>query len=93
MTKTTKGIKGSLMKRLYEAVAVPKMLYAIDVWGTELLKKGRGKKEMGWGPRGFARQINKFQRLAAILITGGMRSTATDTLLAHANLQHTTLLI
>ena len=93
MSRTTKGLKGRLMKRLFEAVAIPKMLYAIDTWGTELLRKGRGKREKGWGARGFAKQINKVQRLAAILITGGMRTTATDTLLAHADLLPTILLI
>jgi hypothetical protein len=93
MTKTMKGIKGSLMKKLYEAVAIPKTLYTIDKWGTELLRKGRGKREKGWGVQGFATQINKVQRLAALLVTRGMRTTATDILLAHANLLHTTLLI
>lgn len=64
------------MKRLYEAVAIPKMLYVVDIWGMEMLRKGRGKREKGWGPRGFAKQINKVQQLAMVLITGGMRSTA-----------------
>ena len=49
MSRTTKGVKGRMMKRLYEAVAIPKMLYANDVWGTDLLRKGRGKREKGWG--------------------------------------------
>jgi hypothetical protein len=38
-------------------------------------------------------QINKVQRLAALLVTGGMRTTVTDILMAHANLLHMTLLI
>ena len=38
-----------MMERLYGAVAILKMLYAIDIWGTDLLRKGRGKREKGWG--------------------------------------------
>ena len=60
-----------VMKRLYEAVAIPKMLYAVNIWGTEMLRKGHGKREKGWGPRGFAKQIDKVQWLAMVLITGG----------------------
>ena len=93
MTRASKGVQGNVMKKLYESVAIPKMLYAIDVWGTELLHRGRGKREKGWGPRGFTKQIDKVQRMASLLITGGMRSTATDTLLAHAECLPTTLLI
>ncbi|KAG2740533.1 hypothetical protein P692DRAFT_20663606, partial [Suillus brevipes Sb2] len=32
MIRPTKGIKSRLMKRLYEGVVIPKMLYAADVW-------------------------------------------------------------
>ena len=49
MTRVSKGIRGKMMKKLYEGIAIPKMLYAINVWGTELLRKGRGKREKGWG--------------------------------------------
>ena len=93
MTKVSKGVRGTVMKRLYEAVAVPKMLYTVDIWGTELLRKERGKREKGWGARGFAKQIDKVQRLAMILITGAMRSTATDVLIAHTDCLPTILLI
>ncbi|KAF8424398.1 hypothetical protein L210DRAFT_3359087, partial [Boletus edulis BED1] len=93
MSRTSRGIRSRMMKRLYEAVAIPKMLYAIDIWGTDLLKRGRGKKEKGWGARGFAKQIDKVQRLATLLITGGMRSTATDTLFAHSDLPPTLILV
>jgi hypothetical protein len=48
--KNDKGIKGSLMKKLYEAVAILKVLYAINIWGMELLKKERGKKRQDGDP-------------------------------------------
>lgn len=86
MARPTKGIRGRLMRKLYEGVVVPKMLYAVDVWGAGLVKKGKGKKNKGRGVRGFASKMARVQRMAAILITGGMRTTATDVLDAHANL-------
>lgn len=43
MTKVSKGVRGTVMKRLHEAVGMPKMLYAVDIWGTEMLRKGRGR--------------------------------------------------
>ena len=69
MTRASKGVRGNIMKKLYESVAIPKMLYTINVWGTELLRRGRGKREKGWGLRGFAKQIDKVQRMALLLIT------------------------
>jgi hypothetical protein len=61
--------------------------------GNRATEKRKGKKETGWGPRGFTNQINKVQHLAAILIMGGMHTTATDTLLALTDLPQSTLLI
>lgn len=73
------------MKKLYEGVIVPKMLYAADVWCAGLVEKGRGKKGKGRGARGFASQMARVQRMATISIAGGLRSSPTDMLDAHAN--------
>jgi len=81
MIHPTKGIHGKLMKRLYEGVIVPKMLYAVDIWCAGLISKGRGKKGGGRGARGFTSQLARVQRMAMLLITGGLRSsgrTATE---------------
>jgi hypothetical protein len=86
MTRPTKGIHGQLLKKLYEGVVIPKMLYAADVWCTGLLEKGKGKKNGGRGARGFAAKMTRVQRMATSMITGGMRSTATDVMDAHANI-------
>ncbi|KIK81534.1 hypothetical protein PAXRUDRAFT_155910 [Paxillus rubicundulus Ve08.2h10] len=61
------------------------MLYGIDIWGTDLIGKGKGKKENGWGARGFGKKVERVQRLATILVTGGMSMTATDLLNASTN--------
>lgn len=84
MIRTTKGIKGRWMRKLYGGVVIPKMLYTADVWCTDLISKGRGKLG-GRGARGFASQMARVHRMATILITGAMRSTASDLLDAHAN--------
>jgi len=44
-SKTTKGMPAKFVRRLYQAVAIPKMTYAADVWYTPLkrsrLKQGK----------------------------------------------------
>ncbi|KAG2072430.1 hypothetical protein BDR04DRAFT_1117022 [Suillus decipiens] len=37
MVRTTRGIHGRLMKRLFEGVIIPKMLYTADIWCTGLI--------------------------------------------------------
>jgi len=85
MSRPTKGIHGRLLKKLFEGVVVPKMLYAADVWCSGLISKGKGKKAGGRGARGFASKMTRVQRMATTMITGGMRTSATDLLDAHAN--------
>jgi len=86
MSRTTRGIHRQLIKKLYEGVVVPKMLYAADIWCSGLVAKGRGKKAGGRGVRGAASKMARVQQMATTMITGGMRSTATDILDAHANI-------
>lgn len=86
MTRPVKGIRGKMMKKLYKGVVIPKMLYAADVWCARLIRRRRGQKNKGKGARGFATKMARVQWMATILITGGMRTTATDILEAHANL-------
>jgi hypothetical protein len=83
--RPTRGIHGKLVKRLFESVVLPQMLYAADIWCAGLIAKGRGRKGGGRGARGFASQMARVQRMATLLITGGLRSTATDVLDTHAN--------
>jgi hypothetical protein len=93
LTKVSRRVKTRMIKKLYKAVAIPKMLYTIEVWGTTMLYPGTSKREIGWNVRGFAKKIETIQCTAAILITGGMASSATDLLFAHTNLDPITVLI
>ncbi|KAG2065425.1 hypothetical protein BDR04DRAFT_1130401 [Suillus decipiens] len=60
MTQAAKGVHSRLLKKLYEGVVIPKILYTAD--------------------------MERVQRMATTMITGGMRTTATDILDAHANI-------
>ncbi|KAG1888693.1 hypothetical protein F4604DRAFT_1569704 [Suillus subluteus] len=61
------------------------MLYTADVWCAGLVAKGTGKRLNGRGARGFASKMARVQRMATLMIMGGMRSTASDILDAHVN--------
>lgn len=79
------------MRQLYQAVAVPKMLYAVDLWFSPVYQEGTDTLQRG--SVGVAKRISSVQRIAALAITGAMRSTATDVLETHANLLPATLLL
>lgn len=72
MTRPTKGIHGRLLRKLYEGVVIPEMLYAADVWCAGLLEKGKGQKNGGRGARCFAAKMTRVQRMATSMIMGGM---------------------
>ncbi|KAG1729344.1 uncharacterized protein EDB91DRAFT_1060003 [Suillus paluster] len=86
MIHLTKGICSRLMKSLYKGVIISKMLYAADIWCSGLISKGRGKLLNGKGARGFTSQMARVQRMATLLMTRGMRSTASDLLDTHTNI-------
>jgi hypothetical protein len=80
LTKGAKGIKGALARRLYYGVAVARMLYAVDVWGSPSIKKGEGIH------MGTIRKLESTQRRAATQVTGGLHTTPTNLLLAHVDM-------
>ena len=72
------------MRQLYRAVAVPKILYAVDIWLTPVHRKLHARKSSS-----LVSATNRFVSLqctAALAITGALRSTATDVLNLHAGL-------
>ena len=78
-------------RQLYKAIAVPRMLYAADIFQT-LVTRSPGA-ERSKGSVGLISKLARVQRMAAIHITGAMHSTATDILDAHADLLPFTLLV
>jgi len=84
--RPSKGISARHMRRFYLAVAIPRMLYAADVF---LIPPRKGKR----GSKGIVTQLARVQRRAAIHTTGALRTTPTDLLDAHADLIPFTLLV
>ena len=72
------------MRQLYTAVAIPKMTYAIDVWLMPPRKQDGAKRYTG--SVNITNRFATLQRMAALAITGAMRTTATDVLDLHVGL-------
>jgi hypothetical protein len=66
MIRMTKGMKGRWMRKLYKGVVIPKMLYAADIWCTDLISKGKGKHGSR-GARGFASLWCRIAKISQIL--------------------------
>ena len=56
------------MKRLYDSVVVPKMFYAVDVWGAEMVSRLGSRA----GRKGKGRILDKVLRMHALTTTGAM---------------------
>jgi len=79
LAQPTKGVSRSNMRRLYLAVAVPRMLYAADVFLTPQTRE-RGNRMAQKSQRAVINKLSAVQRRATINITGAMSTTANDTL-------------
>ena len=84
LSSVANGIPLSLMCQLYRAVAVPKMLYTVDVWFRPTYIDNHNTSQSG--SKGMACTLEKVQCTALLSIMGAMRSTAMDTLEIHSNI-------
>ena len=91
LARMASGVNLRLMWRLYHAVTILKMTYAVDVWYTPLHRKEGAKKDSG--SVGITNKLVSLQRMAALAITGALHSTATDVLDLHAGTQPVRLLL
>jgi hypothetical protein len=92
LAKPTKGVSRSNMRRLYLAVAVPRMLYAADVFLTPQTRDRTNATAQKSG-RAIINKLSAVQRKATLSITGGMNTTANDILDVLSNLLPFHLLI
>src|SRR6266705_3233558 len=72
----TWGITQKYAKHLYISVALPRVLYAADVWCTPTSGEHPGPKAVGSAK--VTKQIASIQRAGALAITGGLRSSPTE---------------
>ena len=79
LARVSGSVSAKYMRRFYLAVAVPRMLYAADVFLIPQTKHSAGM-------RGYIRKLTRVQRQAALHITGAMRTSPTDSLDVHADL-------
>ena len=84
LARVTSGVNLWLMRQLYTAVMIPKMMYAITVWLT-LPRQWDGAKRCT-GSVGMTNRLASLQRVAVLVITGAMCTTATDMIDLHVDL-------
>jgi len=85
------GLTPKHAKRLFISVALPKILYALDVWCIPSDDPVLGPKANGSSK--VTKQISSIQRAGALAILGGLRTSPTDVLDAYAHLLPAPLLI
>ena len=83
-TRPALGIHIKEARKLYKAVAIPKICYAADIWFTP--SRSAKANSIHAGPIKITNRLKSIQRQAAISITGALRTTPGDATLAHANL-------
>ena len=84
LSRPTVGMPPRFARQLYKAIAVPRMLYAADIFLTPITRNpGQGRVTRSVG---HIAKLARVQRTVALHITGAMRTTATDMIDAHAKL-------
>ena len=83
----SKGIATKYMRQLYTAVAIPRMLYAADIFLPPVaVDPQRERDRQRKGGQATLAKLSSIQRKAAILISGAMSTTAGDAAEIHAGL-------
>ena len=78
------GLTPKHARRLYISVAIPRTLYAVNVWGIRF-KRERGSLPPSAGKIStYNNKLTSIQRAGTLAVTGGLRSSPTDALDAHA---------
>ena len=78
------GLTPKAAKKLYVSVALLRILYGIDIWCTLLHgKNARGGRK---GSVNIVKKLTTVQRAGTLAITGGFRTSPTDSLDAHAGM-------
>jgi ribonuclease HI len=84
LTRPTWGLTLKGARKLYVSVALPCIMYGIDVWCSPL--HGKNAKGSRKGSVNFIKKLTTVQRAGALAITGGFRMSPTNALDAHTAL-------
>src|ERR1700761_6723677 len=76
LAKTTKGVAAKHIRQFYISIALPRIMYGCSLFLSPGTPNAIGTRK----------KLAQTQRQVAIMITGAMRTTATDVLEAHAML-------
>ena len=85
IARSSRGINARYIRQLYLSIAVPRMLYAADIFLTPQQNVGK-RTEEGRARQAIITKLATIQRRAAIMITGAMKTVATDAVETMANL-------
>ncbi|KAI3997971.1 hypothetical protein K525DRAFT_179343, partial [Schizophyllum commune Loenen D] len=72
------------MRTLFKTVAIPKMTYGLEVWYTPVHRVEGHRRDSG--SVGFTKRFAKVQRIAALAISGALRTAPNDLADLHAGL-------
>ena len=78
------GLTPKHARKMYASVAIPRILYAADIWGIPKPIEGRATHKKGTSVA--IAKLTSTQRAGALAVTGGLRTTPTDVLDMHAHL-------
>ncbi|QRV80136.1 Reverse transcriptase from transposon X-element protein [Ceratobasidium sp. AG-Ba] len=84
VSRTRHGLKPEAARRLHQAVFLPKVTYAADVWWEHVRRNEADTRDLG--ASGFTKRLQSIQRISALNITGALRTSPTDALDSHAGI-------
>jgi ribonuclease HI len=87
------GLRSALVRQLYLGVAVPRMLYAVEVWDPPVPLDSPTQARIGRISRSRSGKLASVNRRAAVLIAGALRTSPADLVEIHANLLPIDLLV
>jgi ribonuclease HI len=78
------GLTPKFARRMYISVALPRILYAVDIWAPPTSKPEQAAKSDT--NRRFTKRLSTIQRAGTLAVVGGLRTSPTDVLCTHADI-------
>ena len=80
------GLTPKYTRWLYTSVAIPRILYGVDVWAPPTKLEGEGEGRQRSGNRHMSNCLTLVQRPGTLAILGGLRTSPSDSPCAHTNI-------